>query len=306
MEKVDIAIQSFNKPESLFYTLLTLHKYSQDRIGTVYINDDSTKEDVISYYYKPEFKNALSPWNIEVRRNTYRMGWWLTFVRKYWPAYLTLPFFLKRVALNVIRTGRVFCDSQNIRYQWAIDSTRKKYLFVIHDDVEFRADIISEYLEYIQKKKKPAVVGDLGQCWRCPLHDKGCSPSLIESGNTVSDDWPNTALKPGDHQWACRINEWCALLSVPAVREIQESERLFYGNYDNNGDVSAYWFARAVQLGYSIGDPLPLEEQRTKYYEHGWQGFSGHSVWTDQGDGKSSYSGTTIERLIDDTFGVKI
>lgn len=38
--KIDVAVPSYKKPESLIYTLMTLKKVAGDLIDAVYINDD--------------------------------------------------------------------------------------------------------------------------------------------------------------------------------------------------------------------------------------------------------------------------
>ena len=55
MEKIDVAVQSYKKPESLIYTLLSLKKYCGNHIDTIYINDDCSGDDVISCYKDKEF-----------------------------------------------------------------------------------------------------------------------------------------------------------------------------------------------------------------------------------------------------------
>ena len=61
MEKVDVAIQSFKKPESLIYTLLSLKKYCGNYIDTIYINDDCSGDDTIKHYRCKELKDRMFP-----------------------------------------------------------------------------------------------------------------------------------------------------------------------------------------------------------------------------------------------------
>jgi hypothetical protein len=90
------------------------------------------------------------------------------------------------------------------------------------------------------------------------------------------------------------------MLSVSAAKEIEQKDRLFFGNFDNKGDTSAYWFATAVSSGYDFTDPINPSE-RNDFYVHGDEGKSGHSVWVDQGNGKSQYKAAAIrERLLND------
>lgn len=59
--KIDVAIQSYKKPELLIYTLLSLHKFCKDSIDTVWISDDKSGEDVLSYYNSSQLQEALYP-----------------------------------------------------------------------------------------------------------------------------------------------------------------------------------------------------------------------------------------------------
>ncbi len=299
--KVDVTIQSYKKPELLIYTLLSLHKHSKDTIDTVWINDDKSGNNVLKIYKSSVVIDALYPWKIKVRENSRRMGWWLSFVKGVKPKYLTWSYKMFRMLWNIYNTGHAYVKREDIRYQWAIDNTDKDYLYVLHDDVTFYDDIISLYLKNIQGLANPVAVGDLGQCWRCAFQKDGCSPSKILNGDFPSKNWPNTKKNTQDHEWACRINEWSALISVKAAKTIETEHQLFFGNFDNKGDIAAYWFAVAVMNGFQFADPLPTSSERSKYYLHGYDGKAGHSVWTDQGNGKIVYQADEIKkRLLSD------
>lgn len=301
--KIDVAVQSYKKPESLIYTLLTLHRHSRDKVDVVWINDDCSGGQVLDAYRKLAASGALDPWQVRVRENTRRMGWWVSFVRGYKPAYLSLGFKIKRMAWNFYKNGSIYVEKEDIRYQWAITNTDKRYLLVIHDDIEFRNDVASVYLESIVAHKSAAIVGDLGQCWRCDFKAQGCSPQKLLGGYRPSPIWPSTQLNPDSHAWACRINEWSALLDVQAAHDIAQRDKVFFGNYDANGDISAYWFSRAVTAGYGFDDPLPTQELRDLYYKHWEGGITGHSAWVDQGKGKSIYNSQFIKARLKQEFG---
>ena len=299
--KVDVAIQSYKKPESLVHSLLSLHDVARDSVDTIWINDDKSSGNELDIYKSKVLTDALYPWKVMVRENTVRMGWWLSFVKGFKPSYLSYPYMIFRMAWNYYKNRSFFVSKDDIRYQWAIDNTDKKYLFVMHDDITFKKNIIKQYLGAIEVLDKPAIVGDLGQCWRCAHHKAGCSSEKVSDGYRPSERWPNTRVSTGDHAWACRINEWSALLSVSSAREILSSHKIFYGNYDNRGDVSAYWFSLAVNNGYTFKDPIPLAD-RESFYIHWEGGRSGHSVWVDQGNGKSSYDKFSIRKRLKDEF----
>jgi len=180
---------------------------------------------------------------------------------------------------------------------------------VIHDDIRFVGDIASVYLEAMMRRDDMAIVGNLGQCWRC-LEGKRCSPAKIMQGRYPHDHWPLTTSREGAlprfYERDCRINEWCCLLNVGIAQRISASDGCYFGNYEDRGDVGAYWFSKVVEKGYGFVDPLPSPAERDRYYEHGWQGYSGHSVWVDQGTGKSTYAADMIKELLKEEFDYEL
>ena len=304
--KIDVAVQSYKKPESLIFTLLSLHRYCCDHIDVVWINDDCSGGNVLNAYQALEDSGALYPWRIRIRENTVRMGWWISFVRGFNPKYLTLWFKVKRMLWNFYKNRSFYVSQEDIRYQWAIANTDKEYLLVIHDDIEFKGDIVSLYLKSIMREKNIAIVGDLGQCWRCDFHSSGCSPSEILAGNFPSDIWPSTKVLQSSHAWACRINEWSALIRVKVARKIAVNEKVFFGNYDDNGDVAAYWFSRLIASGYGFDDPLPIPIKRDQFYKHWDGGITGHSAWVDQGKGKNNYDPGIVKNRLKKEFGYEM
>ncbi len=287
--KVDVAVQSYKKPEQLIYSLFSLHKFCKDKVDTVWINDDCSGGDVLLAYHRLSESGALAPWKINVRENTQRMGWWVSFVRGVKPVYQTTWFRFKRMLWNLYKVGAIYVNRMDLRYQWAIECTDKRYIFVMHDDIEFKSDIISAYLNKIESNEKMAIVGELGQCWRCAYANDGCTPQKILAGHIPSEMWPSTAVRSGSHAWACRINEWSSLINVDVAKEISEREGVFFGNYDANGDIAAYWFYKVVKMGYGYNDPFPEKEKRALMYAHWENGVTGHSAWVNQGNGKSIY-----------------
>lgn len=304
--KIDVAVQSYKKPESLIYSLFSLHRHSRDLVDTVWINDDQSGGQVLDCYHALAQSNALAPWKIRVRENTKRMGWWIAFVRGYNPKYLTALFKLKRMLWNFYKNRTLYVQAEDIRYEWAISQTDKKYLMVIHDDIEFKDDIVSLYLNSISKNENIAIVGELGQCWRCDFKELGCTPERLLSGYKPSPKWPRTDLHKNSHAWACRVNEWSALLNIKIARKITQQERVFFGNYDAKGDTAAYWFSLAVKNGFGFDDPLPTEAERANYYIHWDGGITGHSAWVDQGKGRSLYRADIMAAKLAKDFGYSV
>ena len=105
----------------------------------------------------------------------------------------------------------------------------------------------------------------------------------------------------------CRINEWVSMVNVKNAREITEKSRSFFGNMYKLADTGAYWFGMLGVLGYKFSDPFIATNSQVKdYYDHAWQGHSGHSVWVNQGDGKSKYNAAEIIDRIRREFGFEM
>jgi len=305
-QKIDLSVQSYKKPESLLYTLMCLHECSGRHIDTLYINDDCGGDNPEEIYLHDRVKKYFSGWHIRVRVNKSPVRWYRAFVNNYRPACLSVKKFWNHKFLDLFRKEKLFHVREDIRYQWAIDSTDKPYLFVVHDDIEFYDDIIGLYLDKITDKC--AIIGELGQCWRCDF-GKGssvCNPEKIMKGIYPSKDWPLTITESSGHKRACRINEWCCMINIEAAKFITDRERCFFGNYDDDGDVGAYWFEQVIKHGYDFSDPLPALEQRNKYYSHPWQGHSGHSVWQEQDGKKNVYNREFVIKKMIERFGVDL
>lgn len=319
MTKIDIAINSYKKPESLLYTLMTLKSVAQDWIDTVYINDDCSNDGSYELYTHPDVIEYFKPWKLDVRVNSFNVGIKQVYVRGYYPEYMDWKFMLKRWPRFFSK--KYGHNRSDIRYQYALDNTDKKYLMMMHDDVLYRKNIVELFLQTFEKNKDLAIVGDFGQCWRCRFKPI-CNPKAILEGKRPSPYWPLTpspntkdirAFNPRDgFSRECRMNEWCCMVNVEKAREITEKSRSFFGNMYPHSDTAAYWFGMAVNLGYKFTDPLPEGEWRSngsrspikeEYYYHQWQGHSGHSVWADQGGGKSIYRRQEIIDLIKKEFG---
>lgn len=306
MEKIDVAIQSYKKPESMVYTLLSLKKYCGSVIDTIYINDDCSGGDTISHYLTKELKDELCPLKIIVRENSKPSGYTHTIVTK--EVFFKKPLIKKIQLLGHFAIGRAkwYKTTDDIRYQWAINHTDKRYLFLIHDDIKFFSNVAELYLNCFKRNPNLAIVGDFGGSDRCPYGPCGkkCSPEKILHKQYPSPNWPITGKSSiihsllGRYKRNCRINEWCCIINVDVARKIGDKEGIYFGNYEGGGDVATYWFDRIIKLGYDFTDPLPQKEERLKYYQHWWQGHMGHSVWVDQGKGKAEYEKEFIKKCI--------
>lgn len=169
---------------------------------------------------------------------------------------------------------------ENIRHQYGIDHSDKKYVFVIHNDVLFLGDIIGEMLNEIEDC---IGIGEIGQCWNCPAKAKG-----LCSGEKFYEWWPTyqEVLDLGlphvrtrldnVHQInpkplpECRLNEWACLID----REICVKEGApYFGSFDD--DSGTAWF-RAMHLkGYKFKD------YRRNFHHAYWANAGGYNVQRD-------------------------
>lgn len=307
IEKVDVAINSYKKPESLIYTLFSLKQNCEDLIDTIYINDDCSNDGTVSFYNDEKLLESLYPIKLAIRVNKKRTGYSKTIITS--KMFLKNPIYnLGRYLFDLIRRPQFkgFIYNENdIRYQWAINSTDKKYLSIVHDDIKFYKNIIDLYLNVMKSNDNYAIVGDLGQCNICS-ESEYCNPEKIMNGIYPSEYWPltknpNSILKPFKRN--CRINEWCCMINIPIARRIGNQHKIFFGNFEHWGDIGTFWFERIIKSGYDFSDPLPNPNKRKEYYLHCWQGHPGHSVWIDK---KTVYQKDFIRQLVKQEFGYEI
>lgn len=316
--KIDVAIQSYKKPESLIYTLLSLKKHSGNYIDTIYINDDVSGDNTISYYKDEKFLSLMSPIKIEIRVNKKRGKWSSTFVTREIIRKRNIIEIFHLLIAFVVNRAKWYYSTDEIRYQWAINNTDKKYLLIIHDDMKFNGDIVSKYIDEINRDENIAIVGDMGGSCYCPFGPCGtkeCSQKKVMEGYRPYKQWPITGEYKsivykllGRKRRNCRINEWCCMINVNITRIIGETTGVYFGNYEFGGDIGSYWFDVIVRHGYNFSDPLTDKEEKLLFYEHCWQGHPGHSVWVKQECDpiKYEYNSNKIRKCLEDEFGYKI
>lgn len=309
---VDVAIMTFRKPKSLIFTLLTLHRHCRDRIGTVWIGDDCSGDGTMQILQEAGLARRLAPWRLQIFSTSRRSGWTETLVTgrmamrllrpRLWPGLCDALRMLRGLARRGLRRA------DDIRYERALAASQAEAVLVLHDDVEVTGDIAGLYLQELRADPGLAIVGQLGQCWRCGDRD-GCTPAAVQAGIYPTPDWPLTTPPRGFRALcktdrACRINEWCCMIRVSAARQLA-AEQVHFGNSEGGGDTGAYWFARAVARGWRFADPF-LGRWPHPWFLHGWQGHMGHAVWTGGPEGKVSYDGAAIRSRIETEFGYRL
>lgn len=94
--KIDVAVPSYKKPESLLYTLMTLKKVAGDLIDAVYINDDCSNDGSVEIYNDRRVREYFSPWKLNVRVNTRNVHISQVYVPGYRVDYMDWKFMLTK------------------------------------------------------------------------------------------------------------------------------------------------------------------------------------------------------------------
>jgi len=243
-QKVDVCLNVYGKPFQTVITLKTLLRHSGSHIDKIYL-----------------ILEAQQPIDFDIE-----------FVKKE-VNYENLIVFTPKHYLYVHKTNikRVLDDPDyrlSLRYQYGIENTNKKFLFVIHNDVLFKKDVLKDFINLIGDS---AGIGQIGQCWNCPMfYEKKCNGDKFETFNpTYSEIIPDVLKYPESRTFIfrnifidknqpmplpeCRLNEWCCLLNM----EIYKKETIPYGNILPFGgyfkiDLADEWFRQMFLKGYKF------------------------------------------------------
>jgi len=172
-----------------------------------------------------------------------------------------------------------------LRYQSGFEFTDKRYLFVMHNDVLIKADVIGAMLESIGDA---VAIGQIGQCWNCPasrealvraagVADNPCTPDTYadffltpdqlarlyavgkERGFPVRPYWEGWQAHYAENAWPlpeCRVNEWACLVDVERTRPHVHPHGpiMPFGGYEACGsvslDIDVAWFRDLHRLGF--------------------------------------------------------
>ena len=161
----------------------------------------------------------------------------------------------------------------SVRYQYGIEKSDKKYVFITHNDVLYTGDIVGNMLNEIGDC---IGIGEIGQCWNCPANSVGlCSGEKFYDWNPTYQEvmalplphtrtFPNmispTNPKPMPE---CRLNEWACMIN----REITNKEGYpYFGIY--NVDLGDVWFKQMHLKGYKFKDYR--NDFKHKYWANDW------------------------------------
>ena len=174
---------------------------------------------------------------------------------------------------------------RSVLFQSAWEATDKPFLFITHNDVLYRGDIIGAMLERIEGH---IAVGLVGQCWNCSAHYAGvCDPDRFMQYRPSFTEWLRiSTLHPGarsdQYEWVmdprrpwplpeCRVNEWSMLVDLQKAKPAT----MPYGPAIPLGavfgvDVGTRWFHDVITAGHRV-----RHMEIAPYAHHAWASSSG-------------------------------
>lgn len=261
---VDAAVNIFAKPYQTALSVLSLLRFSGERIDKVYLQFEPAGS-----MYDPAPPYAIAEY-LGDRAVPFQPGHWL-----------------KREDSDPRRLARDEAYRLSVRYQYAFEHSAKARLFVIHNDVLIKKDIVGAMLAVMGEGDNVFAVGQLGQCWNCPasqeaivrdagLGDSPCSPEryrdfrpdtdglqrLYEAAprhgffvRGYAEGWNDAYRTAAWPLPECRINEWGCLVDLALTRAhvMPHGPVLPFGAFEACGtgslDTATPWFRELCRLG---------------------------------------------------------
>ncbi|MDE6734225.1 MAG: hypothetical protein K2J64_02015 [Desulfovibrio sp.] len=263
---VDVALHIFGKPYQTALCLASLMRYMGDKVRTIFyvLEPSRPKYDTLGAEalagFVPRMHSAMVPEWLEVKP---------------------------------LEAGRLREDAyrHSLRYQYAWEKSDADCLFILHNDMEFRGDVLTPMLAALPGH---VAVGPLGICWSCPAAredivkacgvngGKPCRPETYGEFQCSAADLQALYRKArssgmrmrvaGRTQFGpeyerrpwplpeCRINEWCCLVDLRKAREatLPKGHGRPFGAYLPYQDLGVAWFRDMHHQGMKARHfPLP-------------------------------------------------
>ena len=244
--KIDIAMNVYGKPYQTALTLRSLMKYSGQYVGKIFITLEKNQPEGFSIQV---LKDLLADLPIEYYTPRMYLGW-TEKIRRPWivNALLAFPFY-----------------RHSIRYQYAWEKTKAKYLFLTHNDMAYHADVLGGYVSSLQGR---IAVGHVGQCWNCPAHEVHCDGSrywhyrpTMEEVRDLYVGWKaDRAVHQGQLDddkvsWPlpeCRLNEQAALIDMEMAKSITVPKGPCAPIGTMTMDIGIKWFREVALQGFQV------------------------------------------------------
>lgn len=241
---VDVVISVFGKPYQTLCTLKSLLKHSGQHIDKIFFLEEK------HHAYDDEVKWVMDKFENIIHNKP----------EEY---YGNNPFIVSKeqMATNINR--------YNFRYQYGIENSDKKHIFITHNDMLYTGDIIGNMMNEINGSTG---IGLIGQCWNCPAFkaDK-CDGDRFNDYNPSYDEVQEMMKIHGGpvrhhfYQWLdkdkenvmpmpeCRLNEFACIID----REVTVKECYPKGDARLFGamellDTGSGWFRDMCLKGYKF------------------------------------------------------
>ena len=299
--KVDIGIAFYGKPYQTIVTIKSLIQHSGQHIDKIYISRERRQphNDYIGIFKV-----------IDYFRNDPNV-------------HLVIQYPHHHLGLGVMDLERAKHDTkwrQSIMYQYALETTDKKYLCIMHNDMLFHADMVGVMLQGLTDGPENMIgLGSVGQCWSCPAGmdwANKCNPyafedfvptyqeamELTEAYATPRQQIQKSVIQNGRVHIMpeCRLNEYCAMINVESYRKltVPYGEIGCYGGNWGGVDTATVWSHDVYKKGYRF-QHVPLEE----YTKHA--PFDSTSSGTQANDNRSLYlrSEEKAREFIEENYG---
>lgn len=267
-KNVDVLINVFGKPFQTALSLLSLLRWSGDRINRIIFHEE--------------------PCTAEFERRGHEA---LLLYLGDRVTHYAIPIWQQADTTDEKRLLEDEAYRLSTRYQYGWETMDSKYALIVHNDIKVTGDVVSELLRCIGDA---TAIGEIGQCWWCPAaHHELCSSTrytefkpkyhqLMYIYNQGMDYTQrrayNLGLRAGfwEKPWPlpeCRVNEWCMLIDMdkarPATQPFGPAAPLgaFYDSGSRIGedwedivklDTGVQWFRDLNHLGHTFAH-YPIE-----------------------------------------------
>ncbi len=271
--KIDVAMNVYGKPYQTALTLRSLLKFSGQHIGKIFITLEKNQP---AGFSEDVLRSLLADLPIHYYTPRMYLGW-TEKIRRPWIVQALWSFSFYR---------------HSIRYQYAWEKSKAKYLFLTHNDMVYHADVLSGYLANLKGR---IAVGHVGQCWNCPAHEVHCDgsrywsyrPDLKEVRDLYVGWKADRAvhqgqLADGKLSWPlpeCRLNEQAALLDMELARPITVPKGPCAPIGTMTMDIGIKWFQEVALQGFQVA-----HDSYFNYAKHGMFNVagSGHGALFDR------------------------
>lgn len=141
--KVDVVLNVYGKPYQTYVTLKSLLQVSGDMIDKIYFIQEAKQP------HNANFDLIFKDSELSTKIQLYTPKYYLYIDKSQPKLYKNEDYRL------------------SLRYQYGFEKSDKKFLFITHNDVLYKDNIIQYFLDNIKDKMG---IGEIGQCWNCPFN----------------------------------------------------------------------------------------------------------------------------------------